>query len=67
MVSLVLNNGKLGYFYLYNYLYPSLKLKNMPVGNPTISSSKELISYFGFCYAKIKPPTGLDKYLTIVI
>lgn len=57
------SKDNLGYFYDYNSFYPSLMLRDLPVGNPTLSYSKELDSFFGFCYAKITPPPGLDNYL----
>jgi hypothetical protein len=59
----LINNGNNAYYYDFNSFYPSLMLKDMPVGNPILSSSKELDSYFGFCYAEIIPPVGLDNYL----
>lgn len=61
--GVIINNGKLGYYYDFNSFYPSLMLKPMPVGNPTLSSSTDLDSYFGFCFAKIIPPEGLENYL----
>nr|QWO71429.1 DNA polymerase [Termitomyces sp. K1Ac] len=59
----LISKDKLAYYYDFNSFYPSLMLKPMPVGNPTLSSSKDLDSYFGFCYVKITPPEGLDNYL----
>nr|QWO71416.1 DNA polymerase [Termitomyces sp. T60a]QWO71419.1 DNA polymerase [Termitomyces sp. T99] len=57
------SKDNLGYFYDYNSFFPSLMLRDLPVGNPTLSYSKDLNSFFGFCYAKITPPPGLDNYL----
>ena len=57
------DKDNLGYFYDYNSFFPSLMLRDMPVGNPTLSYSKDLDSFFGFCYAEITPPPGLDNYL----
>ncbi len=59
----IISKEKPGYYYDFNSFYPSLMLKSMPVGNPTLSSSKDLDSYFGFCYAEIIPPAGLENYL----
>nr|QWO71426.1 DNA polymerase [Termitomyces sp. T73sscA] len=59
----IFSKENLGYFYDYNSFFPSLMLRDMPVGNPTLSYSKDLDSFFGFCYAKITPPPGLDNYL----
>nr|AYE93223.1 DNA polymerase [Termitomyces sp.]AYE93269.1 DNA polymerase [Termitomyces sp.] len=53
----------LGYFYDYNSFFPSLMLRDLPVGNPTLSYSKDLDSFFGFCYADITPPPALDNEL----
>jgi hypothetical protein len=33
------------------------------VDNPRLSYSTDLDSYFGYCYAKIIPPVGLENYL----
>nr|QWO71437.1 DNA polymerase [Termitomyces sp. T123] len=57
------SKDKLGYYYDYNSFYPSVMLNPMPVGNPKLSFSQNLESYFGFCYAKIIPPANLDNYL----
>nr|QWO71428.1 DNA polymerase [Termitomyces sp. K1Aa] len=59
----LISKDKPAYYYDFNSFYPSLMLKPMPVGNPTLSSSKDLDSYFGFCYVQITPPEGLDNYL----
>jgi hypothetical protein len=37
-------------------------LNPMPTGNPILSNSKDLQSYFGFVYAHIIPPKKLDVY-----
>lgn len=39
----------------------------MPVGNPVISTNKDLFSYFGFVYAKNIPPIGApDQYYVLL-
>jgi len=35
-------------------------LEDIPVGNPVLSISQDLSSYFGFVYAEIIPPKNLD-------
>ncbi len=37
-------------------------LEDIPVGNPVLSLSNDLNSYFGFVYAEIIPPKNLDFY-----
>lgn len=59
----LISNDKLGFYYDFNSFYPSMMLKDMPVGNPKLSTSKDLFSYFGFCYAMITPPDDLTNYL----
>lgn len=44
-----------GYVYDVNSHYPKAMLEDMPVGNPVLSLSKNLNSYFGFVYAEIIP------------
>nr|QWO71441.1 DNA polymerase [Termitomyces titanicus] len=51
-----------GYIYDVNSHYPSAMLNSMPIGNPILSNSKNLNSYFGFVYAQIIPPKDLDVY-----
>lgn len=50
------------YVYDVNSHYPNAMLEDIPVGNPVLSLSKDLNSYFGFCYAEIIPPKNLDFY-----
>lgn len=59
----LIKKGNLAYYYDFNSFYPSIMLKPMPVGNPYLSLSKDLDSYFGFCYAKITPPLNLTNYI----
>ena len=50
------------YVYDVNSHYPNAMLEDIPVGNPVLSISKDLYSYFGFVYAEIIPPKNLDFY-----
>lgn len=50
------------YVYDVNSHYPNAMLEDIPVGNPVLSTSKDLNSYFGFVYAEIIPPKNLDIY-----
>jgi len=54
------------YVYDVNSHYPNAMLEEIPVGNPVLSISNDLNSYFGFVlftqYAKIIPPKNLDFY-----
>ena len=50
------------YVYDVNSHYPNAMLEDIPVGNPVLSLSKDLNSYFGFVYAEIIPPKNLDFY-----
>jgi hypothetical protein len=51
-----------GYIYDVNSHFPAAMLNSMPTGNPILSNSKDLQSYFGFVYAHIIPPKDLDVY-----
>ena len=51
-----------GYIYDVNSHFPAAMLNPMPTGNPILSNSKDLQSYFGFVYAHIIPPKDLDVY-----
>lgn len=51
-----------GYIYDVNSHFPAAMLNPMPTGNPILSNSKDLQSYFGFVYAHIIPPKKLDVY-----
>jgi hypothetical protein len=44
------------YLYDVNSLYPSVMLKDMPVGNLVKSSDTNLDNYFGFCYVTVEVP-----------
>ena len=55
------HNSK-AYVYDVNSHYPSAMLEDMPVGNPILSTSTDLNSYFGFVYAEIIPPKDLKAY-----
>jgi hypothetical protein len=50
------------YVYDVNSHYPNAMLEDIPVGYPVLYLSKDLNSYFGFCYAEIIPPKILDFY-----
>jgi hypothetical protein len=50
------------YMYDVNSHYPFAMLQDMPVGNPVLSTSNDLNSYFGFVYAEIIPPKDLNIY-----
>jgi hypothetical protein len=50
------------YVYDVNSHYPNAMLEDIPVGNPVLSTSNDLNSYFGFVYAEIIPPKNLDIY-----
>ncbi len=50
------------YVYDANSHYPAAMLQDMPVGNPVLSTSKDLNSYFGFIFAEIIPPKNLNVY-----
>ncbi len=50
-----------GYFaYDYNSLYPSAMLKDLPVGEPTFSLSKDITKIFGFIKVKVTAPDNLN-------
>jgi hypothetical protein len=59
------NANKVNNVYLYDVVsqYPSVMLKDMPVGNPKLSNDKDLNSYFGFCYVNVIPPKDLKCYI----
>jgi hypothetical protein len=44
------------YLYDVNSLYPSVMLKDMPIGNMIKSTDTNLDNYFGFCYATVEVP-----------
>lgn len=46
-----------------NSQYPSSMLNDLPVGNPVLTNSDDLDSFFGFCYAHITPPNDLHHYI----
>jgi hypothetical protein len=50
------------YVYDVNSHYPNAMLEEIPAGNPVLSTSNDLNSYFGFVYAEIIPPKNLDIY-----
>jgi hypothetical protein len=49
------------YLYDVNSLYPSVMLKDIPVGNLVKSSDKNLDNYFGFCYVTVEVPENCKK------
>jgi hypothetical protein len=44
------------YLYDVNSLYPSVMLKDIPIGNLIKSSDTKLDNYFGFCYVTVEVP-----------
>jgi len=55
----VLNSKEInqGYHYDMNSQYPNAMLKDMPTGNPVLTSEKDLNKLFGFTYGTIYPPS----------
>jgi len=47
--------------YIYDVvsLYPSCMLKDLPIGNISISTDTDIDNYFGFCYASVNVPKGI--------
>jgi hypothetical protein len=48
-----------------NSQYPNAMLQDMPIGNPTLTTEKDLENIFGFCYGTITPPS--EKVLRVPI
>lgn len=46
-----------GYHYDMNSQYPNAMLKDMPTGNPVLTTEKDLNKLFGFSYGLITPPS----------
>ena len=55
-VDVYINKINSGYYYDMNSQYPNAMLNDMPVGNPTLSTDKNLENYFGFVYGEITAP-----------
>ena len=55
----VLNSKEINQAYHYdmNSQYPNAMLKDMPTGNPVLTSEKDLNKLFGFSYGLITPPS----------
>jgi DNA polymerase type B, organellar and viral len=55
----VLNDKEIlrGYHYDMNSQYPNAMLKDMPTGNPILTTEKDLNKLFGFTYGTITPPS----------
>jgi hypothetical protein len=49
------------YIYDVNSLYPSVMLKDMPIGNIIKSTDTKLDNYFGFCYANVTVPLSVKN------
>jgi hypothetical protein len=47
--------------YIYDVvsLYPSIMLKDLPIGSLIESTDTNLNNYFGFCYASVNVPEGI--------
>jgi hypothetical protein len=46
--------------YDYNSLYPSAMLKDLPVGSPIFSLSKDITKIFGFVKVKVTAPDNIN-------
>jgi len=55
-VNVLINKMNHGYYYDMNSQYPYAMLNDMPIGNPTLSTDKDLNNYFGFVYGEITAP-----------
>lgn len=51
--------------YDYNSLYPSAMLKDMPVGNPIFSLTKDLSKIFGFVKVKVTTPDNIYPFYLV--
>ena len=55
-VTVCVNKMNKGFYYDMNSQYPYAMLNDMPIGNPTLSTDKDLNNYFGFVYGEITAP-----------
>jgi len=55
-VNVFVNKMNKGFYYDMNSQYPNAMLNDMPIGNPTLSTDKDLNNYFGFVYGQITAP-----------
>ena len=55
-VNVLINKMDKGFYYDMNSQYPYAMLKDMPIGNPTLSNDTDLNNYFGFVYGEITAP-----------